>query len=675
MAKIRRPRRALSLGAYPIKHHLECAEKTRKGVSGPEDLKLPPTTGLQARLDAGVVFEAERVADMLDTFQGAGWRRIEIDCDGSKATDTAIEKLGRSRIGSRLTVVDITMERTDTSKAQAEKASLAACRSGAHVIFGSRFVAGGRTGQPDILVREEWSKNGVRTYLGGDFKDHRSNKGTARARAWLVSEMAAPALELATEEHMVGTPQLNDSLQLVHYWYLLDSHGFAGARVGGIIGRELKMVWRDLDARLYDRGRSSAFEVYDAAFTDVVDAIHHEQARLLNPALAPLSFPEMKAACAECEWREVCHEEMVAADAVTLLPGVTPTRAQAHYEVGVTTIGDLAHLDIRTAALVEAGVDTASLVAAASGQSADTAVGQFARARDVGALVGAGIHTAGDAQSLCSRTALYSTVKAAGLVPAIDQARVHRLQRVHRARNVDFVAIDRAAVELDIDIEDDSGGICYLIGVKETTRSRGEVKTRYLPFVTWEHTPEAEARVFAEFFGYVFDLVERARKNKTGAVRAFHYTDHESRFFLHLAEKHAGAPGVPTVEAVQEFLDSEVWVDMHPILAKQLVWPTENLTLKSLAKYVKFFWRDDEPGGANSVAWYHEAIGEGEDADAARTRILEYNEDDVEATFVLREWVTRFGAARRPGQKLPSVGDLDTRFRVRKSRRLAVTAA
>jgi predicted RecB family nuclease len=674
LAKIRRPRRALSLGAYPIKHHLECPEKTRKSVSGPEELKLAPTAGLQARLDAGLVFEADRVAEMLSSFEGAGWRRIEVDCDGTAATDAAIDKLSRSRIGARLTVVNIVMERTDVSKAQAEKASLAACRAGAHVIFGARFVADGRTGQPDLLVREEWTKSGVRRYLGGDFKDHRANKGTTRPRPWLVSEMAAPAYELAAEQHMAGTPQLNDSLQLVHYWYLLDSFGFAGARVGGIIGRELTMVWRDLDDRIYDRGRASAFEVYDAAFTGTVDAIHHEQSRLLNPALAPLSFPEMKTACGECEWREVCHEEMVAADSITLLPGVTPTRAQSHYEVGVTTIAELAHLDVRTAQLVEAGVDTATLVAASAGHPADAGIGQFARARDVGSLMAAGVNCAADAQALCAHTALYSTVKATGLVAAIDQARVQSLQRVHRARGVDFVAIDRAAVELDIDIEDDSGGICYLIGVKETLRSRGEVKTRYLPFVTWEHTPEAEARVFAEFFGYVFDLIERAKKNKMGAVRAFHYTDHESRFFLHLAEKHAGVPGVPTVEAVQEFLDSEVWVDMHPILAKQLVWPTENLTLKSLAKYVKFFWRDDEPGGANSVAWYHEAIGDGDAAEAARTRVLEYNEDDVEATAVLRDWVSRFGAARRPGQKLPNVADLDGRFRVRRSRRFTVNA-
>ena len=54
-----------------------------------------------------------------------------------------------------------------------------------------------------------------------------------------------------------------------------------------------------------------------------------------------------------------------------------------------------------------------------------------------------------------------------------------------------------------------------------------------------------------------------------------------------------------------------------------------------------FEWRDDDPGGLNSQGWFLDAISGESDAirEAAATRILEYNEDDVRATHVLRDWL------------------------------------
>lgn len=43
------------------------------------------------------------------------------------------------------------------------------------------------------------------------------------------------------------------------------------------------------------------------------------------------------------------------------------------------------------------------------------------------------------------------------------------------------------------------------------------------------------------------------------------------------------------------------------------------------------------------MAWYREAVGldgPGDGDPAQRTRVLEYNEDDVRATKALREWMT-----------------------------------
>lgn len=682
-----------AVGAYPIKHHRACPEITRKDVSYPEALKAPTPDGLQARFDAGVIFEAEQTAAMMKRFKKAGWvtHTIEVGDDTVDRVDEMASQLrrlayrrGHGRVAVEIRIGDTvnedgSVERSKAGKSQAEVLTAAALEGAVDVLFGGRIVGSGRVGEPDVLVREhvDSSPRKRQTYLGQDFKDHRSFEGKAQAQRWITSSLTNPFLGDGYNRRFAyeGTPQLNDSLQLVHYWYLLNALGRAGARIGGIIGREGRVIWRDLDAKLYQYRKASAFEVYDEAYTDFRTAQRHEKARMLDPSIKPASGPEWSAACKECPWRDVCKEELREQNHITLLPDITPKRAKAHYAAGVKTIRELAELDSRTARLIDAGVDVLSALAAADGASDDTSVVTLA-GRGAASLVAEGVATAGQVKELCDRTAAYSGTKVWRLAQSIDQARVTTKDRVHRARGVDFVEIPRAAVELDVDIEDDAGGMCYLIGVRETIRSRGETRTRYVPFVTWEHTPEGEASIFAEFWAYVTDWRRKVKAQKLGSLRAFYYTEHETRYFRHLADKHAGIPGVPTPEELDEFFESGCWIDMHPIVGGQLIWPVEDRTLKSLAKYVKFFWRDETPGGANSVAWYREAVGnDPERAAEMRQRLLDYNEDDVEATWRLREWVSRFGEARKPGVKLPNAADLDRAFARRTLRRIPVTAA
>ncbi|MGI8417627.1 MAG: ribonuclease H-like domain-containing protein, partial [Nakamurella sp.] len=69
------------------------------------------------------------------------------------------------------------------------------------------------------------------------------------------------------------------------------------------------------------------------------------------------------------------------------------------------------------------------------------------------------------------------------------------------------------------------------------------------------------------------------------------------------------------------------------------------MRLKAIAPVAGFQWRDPEPGGENSMAWYRAALGSG-DADGGgpglqtRQRILDYNEDDVRATAAIRRWMS-----------------------------------
>lgn len=653
------------VGAYPVKHHMVCPERTRLDISGDPAAMLDHTDGTKLRMTSGVVFESEMIEKMLKGFKRQNWTVLRFQVGENADSLRRFDEV--SDVEHCVVNIECQGERTQEAKDRMFEATKKAMSRGVRVIFGARLMDDELVGEPDGLVREqpEGSKRSRWTYLGLDFKDHKSFQGTQKSSSWMWSKLSAPFFDKANEDVYEGVPQLVDSMQLVMYHKLLESNGRAGARWGGIIGREGRVIWRNLDEELYWRNSRSAYQIWNETYTSYRQMQDHERARMNGKQLEPLSRPELKSDCGECPWRQVCHEELEARGDITLVPDMTPSRAAIHRELGVDTFQQLSELDWLTAKAVETGADVAEAIDVAQALKAPVQVDAVISAKYVDAFRALGLETSSDVAGLCRETARWSKRKPYRFAESIDQARVVRYQRVHRARGVDHVEIPRAAIELDIDIEDDSGGICYLIGVRETIRQRGEKRSRYIPFVTWDDTEDAEAQVFAQFWAYIQETRHKAAAQKLGSVRCFYYTEHETRYFRHLAKAHAGKPGIPTSEELEEFLTSELWFDMHPVIGRQLVWPTSDRTLKSLAKYVKFFWRDETPGGANSVAWYREAVATdgSERSEELKQRILDYNEDDVEATFVLREWVSRFGESRKPGTKLPSVAELDRRYR------------
>jgi predicted RecB family nuclease len=61
-------------------------------------------------------------------------------------------------------------------------------------------------------------------------------------------------------------------------------------------------------------------------------------------------------------------------------------------------------------------------------------------------------------------------------------------------------------------------------------------------------------------------------------------------------------------------------------------------SLKTLAKFLGFSWRDTHPSGAASIEWYDRYVMGERDA---KNRILEYNEDDCLATRVLLDGIKK----------------------------------
>lgn len=204
------------------------------------------------------------------------------------------------------------------------------------------------------------------------------------------------------------------------------------------------------------------------------------------------------------------------------------------------------------------------------------------------------------------------------------------------------VKVRRADVEVDVDMESYQEHGAYLWG---TWLRRDGEEIGYRGFATWDPVPTRdEARSFAAFWAYLMD--RRAEAHATGRTfAAYCYSQQaENKWLLSSADRFAGEPGIPTRAAVTEFITSPEWVDMFDAVGDAFL-SLEGRGLKKVAPVAGFHWRDAEAGGEASMLWYRVGVGMDQGFDdaeraAQRTRILEYNEDDVRATAALRAFMS-----------------------------------
>jgi predicted RecB family nuclease len=224
-------------------------------------------------------------------------------------------------------------------------------------------------------------------------------------------------------------------------------------------------------------------------------------------------------------------------------------------------------------------------------------------------------------------------------------------------RRVREVSVPRADVEVDVDMESFGDAGAYLWGslLSGPMADALDLPAGYRAFVTWQRLPTPdEGRSFGEFWQWLTDV--RARTLRAGlSFRAYCYNElAENRWLLASAERFAGVHGVPGRAEVQEFIDSESWIDLFRVVTESFLC-ARGKGLKTIAPVAGFHWRDPEAGGENSMRWYRDAVGfDGVPAELSqRRRLLDYNEDDVLATRALREWMSSPDM-----RKLPYLGDL-----------------
>jgi predicted RecB family nuclease len=541
-------------------------------------------------------------------------------------------------------------------------ATLDAMEAGVPLIVGGRLPAdpaGRRVGEPDLLVAAADGSG----YRPADIKHHRCLDPAPGGLPALCSPLDRPAWETAEPAAGSARKRSQDLLQLAHYQRMLEAAGLApaGRRAGAIVGVEGVVTWYDLDARSWlaaspsargqrsEQQRRSTMAVYDAEFGLRLDILAAAATYQSDRTAALLAVPVRIGECAQCPWWSWCGPRLRSGSGdVSLLPRMGWRAWQIHRDHGVASRADLAALDHRTAVLVAGGVDLRPVMAAIGELPDETPVAAVLGRRRAQAtrLRAAGIVSLGDARTLSSPTAAYSDQPIGDLPEQIDRARaVLGASPAYRRRGVARVSVPRGEVEVDIDMENTEEGV-YLWGTLVTGRAAGwPGPGGYRAFCTWEPmTPEAEARVFADFWSWL----SRLRGSAAAAGMAFRAYCYNSA--AENAQLRRIAEAVGLQEEIAAFVESDEWVDLFQVFSRQLV-TGSSTGLKDVAALAGFSWDVENPGGAESMIYYDRAVGAGDGAAhgaadaAAREWLLAYNRSDVEATAALREWLDQAAGA------------------------------
>jgi len=193
------------------------------------------------------------------------------------------------------------------------------------------------------------------------------------------------------------------------------------------------------------------------------------------------------------------------------------------------------------------------------------------------------------------------------------------------------VSLDPFPLELFFDVEvDPLRGICYLHGFVE--RQNGDNSTeRFVSFFAEETTPAAECDAFAAALDYLASRADAA---------IYYYSKYERTIYRKLQQKY---PNICTPEDVERLFEPPRAMDLYgDVVLKATEWPTRDHSIKTLAKYLGFTWRDTHPSGAASVEWFDRWCRERHPE--IRQRILDYNEDDCRATRVLLDGIRSLAA-------------------------------
>ena len=189
--------------------------------------------------------------------------------------------------------------------------------------------------------------------------------------------------------------------------------------------------------------------------------------------------------------------------------------------------------------------------------------------------------------------------------------------------------IATGAIELYFDIEaEPERQIDYLLGVLLVDRA--ENTEQFYAFLA--EKPEDEGKIWQQFLNFTTLYTE---------APIFHYSEYEVDTIKRLASLY-NTPRAVTKRLLSRFVDLHQWV------TRSVVFPVESYSLKALANWIGFYWREHQGSGDQSVCWYDQWLNTQDRA--LLELILSYNEDDCRATRCLKDWLLDFLESQRNKQ-------------------------
>jgi len=186
-------------------------------------------------------------------------------------------------------------------------------------------------------------------------------------------------------------------------------------------------------------------------------------------------------------------------------------------------------------------------------------------------------------------------------------------------KKIDFPEV---SYELFFDIEDDpTQEFVYLHGVYE----RKGNKSRFISFIAEDNTKEAEKEAWFKFWKYIKSLPQ-------DDFAVYYYSSHEKVVYRRLQKQY---PEIISEIELENFFENPNVIDLYKIVFQNTDWPISSYSLKDIATYLGFKWRDKTPSGVLSIKWYNDYL-EKKDKDILK-RLLSYNEDDCKATMALKD--------------------------------------
>jgi predicted RecB family nuclease len=449
-------------------------------------------------------------------------------------------------------------------------------------------------------------KDGTNSYFPVDVKNHNPLDGTKKPTNQIVSSLKAFTKDQSSAiEIGPGTPDSDDSLILSHYWRLLESLGYApeGEPFGGIIGPEKLLVWRSLDLPLVDYDKQ--FKVRLAALMALIDQKPPHTKPIWNPSW-----------CDQCHWREHCKEKLLTEQHVSLIKGVSYTKAVALESTKPKPIQTWAEL--------------------ANANAEDLVIKGWPRPQ-----------------------------------VEIDHARVRLSGSTipFTPRADENFSVPRADVEIDFDMEsiaksEANGRLdsVYLWGTLTKIRSEkvrqllSNPREGFYGFSIFENN-ESEAEALSSFWTWVQDWISKSVEHNFSLKFYCYHGAAENTAMKSVSKRSNGKVGVPSLDEIEEFKQSDYWLDIEDYV-KKLIWPTENQSLKTIGKIAGAKW-EEGANGALSTVWFDTWTRSTDptERESLKNQLLEYNKNDVEATLIIREWINEGLSSSPP--KIVSITSLD----------------